>query len=135
VLDAMGEGTIEVGEAPLDPVPTDPNVALPGKPGRFHDGFRYPIHAAKVEAGRIRLEVDPGERFAPWCAIQHPYPNGSDFPPGYMCVSLGPYQRFTQGLPIDTPGTMTIPDIKGCAVWQVDPNDDPSNGVTLLNPM
>ena len=28
-LDATGVGTLEVGDAPLDPVPTDPEVGLP----------------------------------------------------------------------------------------------------------
>ncbi len=121
-LDASGNGTIEIGEAPLDPTPTDPNVGLPGVAGRFHDGFRYPIHAAVVEAGRIRVEVDPGERFAAWCAIQTPYP----FPesPGlFLCVDIPAGKAYT-------PRGFTAPG--ECAVWDATPA--PAGGNILTNP-
>ena len=122
-LDATGVGTIEVGDAPLDPAPTDPEVGLPGTPGRFHDGFRYPIHAATVEAGRIRFEIDPGERFAAWCAIQTPVANAM-FDTGYTCVSLPPDKAYT--------GDVTL---GGCTLWDIEPGDDPSDGVNIINPV
>lgn len=124
VMDATGEGTLQVGDAALDPTPTDPNVPLPSVPGRFHDGFRYPIHAATVEAGRIRFKIDPGTRWASWCAIQVPYARTESLT-GYVCVDLPDDKEFTdKGLTGE------------CTVWQHDPADtDPSNGVTLTNPM
>ena len=92
VLNATGEGTLEVGDAAPDPTPRDPNVPLPGQPGLFHDGFLYPMQAAIVDAGRIRFEIDPGERYAPWCAIQVPFAYESTlypYTPGqYTCVDV-----------------------------------------------
>jgi len=118
VLDANGVGTIEVGNAPLDPVPTDPNVGLAGVPGRFHDGFRYPIHAATVEAGRIRFEIDPGERFAAWCAIQTPYPFPEN-PEINICVSI--------------PADKTYNTLDGCALWEI-VEVHPNGTRTIANP-
>jgi hypothetical protein len=118
-LDANGVGTLEVGEAPLDPIPTDPEVGLPTGTGVFHGGFRYPIHATAVEAGRIRFEIDPTERFAAWCAIQTPYANMVRDMSFYACTSI--------------PAGKVYEEIEGCALY--DTIMESGNIVTLINPM
>jgi hypothetical protein len=122
VLDELGEGTLEVGNAPPDPTPTDPGVGLPGQPGKFHDGFQYPIHGAVVEAGRVRFDVDPGTRYASWCAIQAPVATSLS-PTGYSCVAIPSQQTFTQDL-----------TNKGeCDLWDVTPQSE-GHGNLLTNP-
>jgi hypothetical protein len=126
-LDANGVGTLEVGEAQLDPVPIDPEVGLPGFPELFRDGFRYPIHAATVDAGRIRFELYPRERYAPWCAIQTPFANTLYEMSFYGCVSVPPGKGYenTSGcflydpVPGESPGVIvaTNPMPVDCARW------------------
>jgi hypothetical protein len=83
VLDANGQGTLEVGDGPMLP-PPDPDVGWP--PGVTLDGlvqnqavlkvgFRYPIQQARVEANRIQLTVTPAELYRPWCQAQTPILN------------------------------------------------------------
>jgi hypothetical protein len=119
-LDATGLGTLEVGDAPLDPVPTDPEVGLPGFPDFFHDGFRYPIHAATVNAGRIRFEIYPRERYAAWCAIQTPFANTLFEMSFYACVSIPPGKIY------DT--------ANGCHLYDMIPGPTPDT-VQGINPM
>lgn len=96
LLDATGAGTLEVGEGAPLPVPTQAeggyltdgvmhaqeDIAL------FRDGFKYPVHAARVDAGRIRLGIDPLEIFGAWCAFAPPVTN-SGVPSGYSCAAEG----------------------------------------------
>ena len=83
-LDAQGNGTIQVGNDPLLPAPTDPNVGFP--PGMeatkelvgvtvttLSGGVLYPVHAAQVQADRIQLGLKPLDYYAAWCAIQTPH--------------------------------------------------------------
>ena len=88
VLDERGEGTLEVGNAALDPTPTDPEVGLPGQPGKSARGSRSNPRR-HGGSGRIRFEVDPGTRYAAWCAIQVPFAS-SLLPTGHSCVDHVP---------------------------------------------
>ncbi len=88
-LDAQGNGSIRVGTDPLLPPPTDPNVGFP--PGReypkdivadtgLREGFLYPLHAAQVDAARIRIGLKPFDYYAPWCALQTPTTSSPGIP-------------------------------------------------------
>lgn len=91
VIDAEGEGTIEFGDAPLLPPPTNPDVAypLPWTDPDFimfrspRDGFQYPIHGASLEARRLRLTVSRLDLFAAWCQMQSPVETS---PGVYQCA-------------------------------------------------
>ena len=88
ILDAAGSGTLEVGDAPLFPPPSDPTVGypvgeLPDGTHRLRDGFRYPIHEARVEAKRIQFWVDRLEPFKSWCESQTP---SLQIGGGYACL-------------------------------------------------
>lgn len=78
VIDANGTGTLEVGDAPLLPVPTDPDVGYPVDRDLLRDnvqftaGFRYPVHDAHVESRRIRLSISANDLYDAWCAMQTP---------------------------------------------------------------
>lgn len=82
VLDANGAGRLRVGDAPLAPPATDPNLGYPAgswsPPGDVslnHDllaVFQYPVHDATIETGRIQLSVNPADPYAVWCALQTP---------------------------------------------------------------
>ncbi len=103
-LDGSGHGYLEVGDQPLVSPPTDPNAAYPEDPNPptltpepdrgLHEGFRYTIYDAKVEARRIRLSVVMKELYDAWCAIQTPVFN-PDLPggPAYDCVVRSPDGR------------------------------------------
>ncbi len=75
-LDATGNGTIEVGDGPLPP-PTDPDVGYPaGDPSDYvntlAEGYAYPTHSTRVEAGRVQFGVNTYDLFSGWCALQTP---------------------------------------------------------------
>jgi hypothetical protein len=93
ILNANGEGTLELGDAPPLPSPTQAEggyLVDNGKFGAgemanaFRDGFKYPVHEARVEAGRIRFGIDPLDIYGAWCALVPPVPN-PQVPSGYAC--------------------------------------------------
>ncbi len=94
-LDANGEGTLEVGDAPLLPGPLDPVEA---GYNRFQDakdfipGFRYPLEDVDVVVGRLRFGVDPWALYASWCTTQPSYENSAS-PSGYACMGPVPLLR------------------------------------------
>ncbi len=84
VLDAQGNGTVQVGTDPLLPAPTDPTVGYPPgyegldkqqdvTPTDLQGGVLYPVHAAQVQTGRIQLGLKPHDYYAAWCALQTPH--------------------------------------------------------------
>ncbi|HVT07049.1 MAG TPA: hypothetical protein VHO67_06310 [Polyangia bacterium] len=83
VLDAQGNGTLQVGNDPLLPAPTNPDVGYPpGAPAEkasfatdsgLLGGVLYPVYAAQVEAGRIQFGLKPLDYYGAWCALQTPY--------------------------------------------------------------
>jgi len=103
-LDALGHGTLEIGNSPALPIATNGDVGYPATyeataqlastdhsqiPTLF-PGFSYPIATAAVEAARIRLSVNPWEIERDWCALQTSYPVQSGNETVYLCMpSLG----------------------------------------------
>jgi len=94
-LDATGQGTLEVGDAPpLPPATQAEGGYLLDEIGfqlpEFRDGFKYRVHLAEVHEGRIRFGVLPAEILASWCALVAPVPDPTS-PTGYSCAntSLG----------------------------------------------
>jgi hypothetical protein len=82
VLDAQGNGTIQVGNDPLLPAPTDPNLGYP--PGNedpvpisatydLAGGVLYPVRVAEVQADRIQIGLNPRDYYAAWCSLQTPF--------------------------------------------------------------
>jgi hypothetical protein len=77
-LDANGQGTIEFGDQPLLPPPTDSDVGYPPGTGvdsnvsGVFEGVRYPIYDTRLEAHRIRLAANPNDLFKIWCQMQTP---------------------------------------------------------------
>jgi hypothetical protein len=84
LLDAQGNGTIQVGDDALLAAPTDPNVGYPSgstnpKPDTFmnaqlYGGVLYPVYAAQVTADRIQVGLKPNDYYGSWCALQTPVP-------------------------------------------------------------
>jgi hypothetical protein len=80
VLNANGEGTLQVGDAPLASAATDPTLGPPGVWDVPHSyayaylnpGFLYPVYQPNVEAKRIRLGADYHDAWRDWCAMQTP---------------------------------------------------------------
>lgn len=80
VLDANGQGTLEVGNEPAAPPVTDPALGPPGvwdlptnySFANLNPGFRYPLYAPNVEAKRIRLSADYHDAWREWCGMQTP---------------------------------------------------------------
>ena len=82
VLDAQGNGTVQVGTDPLLPAPTDPNVGYPPNanidpkspvalpPTNLQGGMLYPVYAAQVAANRIQFGLKPLDYYQAWCALQ-----------------------------------------------------------------
>jgi hypothetical protein len=100
-LDDTGEGTLEIGDAPRVPVPTQAEGGYllddvdnkgaggaGGASGAFRDGFQYPVHQARVEAGRIRFGIDPLDLYGAWCKFVSPVVNETA-PSGYACGASG----------------------------------------------
>ncbi len=84
VLDDQGNGTVQVGDDPLLPAPTDPNLGYPagdentktsGDINRttLSGGVVYPVYAAQVQAARIQIGLKPLDYYAAWCALQTSY--------------------------------------------------------------
>ena len=95
VLHANGEGTLELGDAAPLPPPTQAEGGYlmgtgtggnAGTADAFRDGFKYPVHEARVEAGRIRFGIDPLDLYGAWCALVPPVRN-EVAPSGYACGS------------------------------------------------
>jgi len=96
-IDDNGQGTIEFGDEPLLPPPTDPQVTYPADfasryPGgvldteyRVTSGFRYPIRALQVVSDHLKLGVLPKDPFSAWCSLQTSIaiPNGDSV--SYSC--------------------------------------------------
>ncbi|HVY39806.1 MAG TPA: hypothetical protein VHM31_17835 [Polyangia bacterium] len=84
VLDGQGNGTMQVGQGTL-PAPTNPDVAYPpgidtkgfSINGTLVEGYAYPTHATRVEAGRLQFGVVAYDIFSGWCALQTPELSGS----------------------------------------------------------
>jgi hypothetical protein len=79
-IDAHGAGTLQVGNPTLPPA-TNANVEYPpgatGIPPNdpatdLWEGFPYPTHLTRVEAGRLQFGVDLFDIFSDWCALQTP---------------------------------------------------------------
>jgi len=118
VLDAQGNGTLEIGNSPALTPATDADVAYPpnifagfeppqsGDPeGRITDlfpGVSYPIKMAAIQNARIQLLVNPWQVEQDWCALQTPYYAGGD----YRCVP-------NLGFLIPEPGTCELIDDDG----------------------
>jgi hypothetical protein len=101
-LDATGQGTLRVGDLPLYPPPTDPNVGYPPEePWDFfrsieiystimHPRIAYPVHETRIDSNRMRLEVDPHDLLRLWCQMQTPFPlDSSTGGPSFGCVPTG----------------------------------------------
>lgn len=80
VLDASGNGTLEVGDRPPVPPVTDPAAGPPGdwnlptnhSFAYLRPGFRYPVYEPRVEAKRLRLGADYHDSWRDWCGMQTP---------------------------------------------------------------
>jgi len=109
-LDALGNGTLTLGDSAPLPVATNgdigyPPALRPGAPSPANDqianlfpGFAYPINTATVESARIRFSANPWEIEHDWCELQTPYPSLplGGLPP-YSCL---PYvSSWTVGTP------------------------------------
>jgi hypothetical protein len=129
-IDAHGNGTLEIGNAPTLSPPTDPNVGYPpsvtDSTGMF-EGFLYPTHAAAISANRIQLGIDPYDVYVAWCALQTPYVVSEiPLPDGgtrvfYGCVpnwDTGPNNSFDGGTDAGPGCALTPPD--GGAILPVD---------------
>jgi hypothetical protein len=95
-LDAEGNGTIELGDAPAIPPFTDPDSGYPTAwhaPGASvsvrdyvepHEGFLYPVLEAAVTSGRLKFGFWTTDLVKDWCEAQAPTLLAST-PPGYSC--------------------------------------------------
>jgi len=152
VLHANGEGTLEVGDAAPLPPPTQAEGGYlmnsgtggnAGTEGAFRDGFKYPVHEARVEAGRIRFGIDPLDLYGAWCALVPPMPNDG-VPSGYACgtpssgMNSPPDQCFfytPQETPVDC-GIYRMCMYGGpctCTASACGPHVTPSDGMSLEN--
>jgi len=94
VLDPSGAGTLEVGDGAALPTPTtaeggylleDKGLDGIGAVDELvREGFKFPVHEARVESGRIRLGIDPHEILGAWCSLTPPFVN-SVVASGYSC--------------------------------------------------
>jgi hypothetical protein len=97
-LDSTGRGTMEFGDAPLLPPPTDPEVYLDmdvGYVGVIHAGFRYAVRKVDVGARRIRFGVSPADIAQEWCKLQTPqlYPESTPEEQYYRCTTPSNFTR------------------------------------------
>jgi hypothetical protein len=95
VVDGSGVGTLQLGDSPALPPPTDPSVGYPTdlnwdkKGGSLWiipdvvTGFGYPLYDTRVEDSRIRLDINPYDVWAGWCALQQPIADSRGY---YGCV-------------------------------------------------
>jgi hypothetical protein len=80
VLNPNGQGTLQVGDAPMAPAVTDPALGPPGvwdlptnySFANLNPGFLYPLYAPNVEAKRIRLGANYHDAWSDWCQLQTP---------------------------------------------------------------
>lgn len=96
-IDAMGNGTLQVGDMPLLPPPSDPDVGYPPAVAqvlhnpalnyKIYDGIAYPLQNLRVEAERVRFSFDAHAAFSQWCALQPPQLETGTNPPWYSCVN------------------------------------------------
>jgi hypothetical protein len=120
VLDENGEGTLNVGDAPALPPPTDPDVGYPpggvgapeigypAPPGGLFSGFSYTVRGAVVEDRRIRLGVNPQETFKEWCEMQTPILDDYNSTPEeqiYACVPNWGFSSGSEGCSQPNPDT------------------------------
>jgi len=112
-LDAEGQGTIEVGDAPAIAPFTDPNVAYPATdPPSLdaeispHEGYGYPVTGAAVHSGRISFTFWTTDLQKPWCEAQTSYAfdaGGSETE--YSCLEGGGWSPTQDGICVDIGGT------------------------------
>jgi hypothetical protein len=116
-LDENGVGFLEVGDVPLLPAPTDPDVGYanagedPGLTAPFwiHEGFRYSVSGATVENSRMQLAVHNHEVFNAWCELQTSFPVAS--PRAYSCLPAENYAYDDDECSYETPdGTRVVID-------------------------
>jgi len=80
-----GHGTVQVGDWPLTPPPTDPSVGYPAAPWKWNTvwgrvgeelkpGFRFEISQTRVDTARLRFGVDYHDMYREWCAMQSSHP-------------------------------------------------------------
>lgn len=96
VLDANGNGVIEIGEADPLPPPVADEGYPPGQPSQpmlgvepvngLVSGFSYPVSGAQVESKRIRMSSSSGELFRDWCGLQEPVLTDNASPAYYNCL-------------------------------------------------
>src|SRR6478609_8212587 len=91
-LDALGNGTLEIGDSSALAQASDPSVGYPLGVDLSHTefellvpGFSYPTSRATVESTRIRLSVHPWAIERDWCALQTAYANPEASTP-YSCL-------------------------------------------------
>lgn len=74
-------------------------------PNRLRPGFRYPVHDARIDSGRLRFHVNPSDPFATWCEHQTSYKDTAQvsIPPvdDYYCTPSGGMGRTDQGCVFD----------------------------------
>jgi hypothetical protein len=95
-IDASGTGTMQLGDTTL-PAATDPDIVYPpgaiGGPcaatGCLWEGFPYPTHLTRVEAGRLQFGIDQLDIFSGWCALQTPVQLYNS-PPGGGALTIEP---------------------------------------------
>jgi hypothetical protein len=108
IIDANGQGTLQLGDATPYPPPTDPNVGYP--PGvdsfqtgdAFIEGVLYPVHAARVQTERIQLGLKPRDLYAPWCMLQTPVT--SSYTTGLVYFDAGAYVHMEGGVEAGSDG-------------------------------
>ncbi len=98
-IDAEGHGTLQVGDSPPLPPPTDAHVGYPPGAGNMFmagqlnppfPGFAYPLHGTRVQSRRIQLAIDFNDVYAGWCAIQTPVSTGTDADTGAETFGCSP---------------------------------------------
>jgi hypothetical protein len=74
-------GTHRLGDAPLFPAPTDPDVGYGPSPtqirirpyGLAEPGFAYAVENAQVVEARLQLSVPTADPYRAWCELQTPF--------------------------------------------------------------
>ncbi len=113
-IDADGTGTIQVGATTL-PAATDPDVVYPpgaiggscAATGCLWEGFPYPTHLTRVEAGRLQFGIDQLDIFSGWCALQPPVQQYNS-PPGGGALTIDP--GVYSCAPNEATSTINLPD-------------------------
>jgi hypothetical protein len=137
---ANGQGTLQLGDAPLLPAPTDQNVGFPTEAAAanlisgprspvsiLNEGVLYPIHNAQVQTGRIQAGLKPNDYYAAWCALQTPVANSHlvlSATNGALIVPLAPNGGTLSPDPGDggSPSSSSNPDAgyPGGSAWYAD---------------